>query len=198
LAESDRERWNRRYTERYDSREYSWQPSRWLAEIADALGPPHSEARALDLACGAGRNSVFLAGLGWIVDAWDISDVALSILVYEREDRASRGFPLPIDVREIDLDTAAIPPESYDLVLNMLFLDRRLWPEMAAALRPGGLLVFQTFVEVPGGRESEVSPDHLLQPGELRAAFEALGLETVSYDEAGERGTARLLARRPA
>ena len=59
----------------------------------------------------------------------------------------------------------------------MLFLDRRLWPEMAAALRPGGLLVFETFVDLPGGRTSEVGPEHLLQPGELRAAFEALGLE---------------------
>lgn len=197
MAESDRERWNRRYTERYEAREYSWLPSRWLVEIADALRPPHQGARALDLACGTGRNSVFLAERGWTVDAWDVSDVALSILASEREDRASRGFPLEIDVRDIDLDTASIPPETYDLVLNMLFLDRRLWPEMAAALRPGGLLVFQTFVDMPGGRESEVSPAHLLQPGELRAAFEALGLETVSYDETGERGSARLLARRP-
>jgi tellurite methyltransferase len=198
LAESDRERWNRRYTERYADRSYSRLPSRWLSEIAEDLRPPYPEARALDLACGPGRNSVFLAERGWTVDAWDISDVALSILAYEREDRASRGFALPIDIREVDLDTVTIPAASYDLVLNVLFLDRRLWPEMAGALRPGGLLAFQTFVEVPGGRESEVSPAHLLQPGELRTAFEALGLEAVRYDEAGERGTARLLARRPA
>jgi tellurite methyltransferase len=82
-------------------------------------------------------------------------------------------------------------------VLNMLFLDRRLWPDMAAALRPGGLLAFETFVDLPGGRRSEVSPEHLIQPGELRAVFEALGLETLLYDEDGVRGTARLLARRP-
>ena len=198
MAESDRERWNRRYSERYAERPYSWLPSRWLGEIAEALRPPFAGARALDLACGPGRNSVFLAERGWFVDAWDISDVALSILTYEREGRASRGFPLEIEIREVDLDTVAIPADTYDLVLNVLFLDRRLWPALAAALRPGGLLVFQTFVEVPGGREVEVSPDHLLQPGELRTAFEALGLATVSYDETGERGTARLLARRPA
>jgi SAM-dependent methyltransferase len=198
VADSDRERWNRRYTERYEARDYSWQPSRWLAEIVGSLKPPHPGARALDLACGPGRNAVFLAEHGWTVDAWDVSDVALSILAYEREDRASRGFPLAIEIREIDLDTATIPPDTYDLVLNVLFLDRRLWPGMAAALRPGGLLVFQTFVEVEGGRQSEVSPDHLLQPGELRDGFEGLGLQTLSYDEAGERGTARLLARRPA
>jgi SAM-dependent methyltransferase len=172
-------------------------PSRWLTEIEEALRPPFPGARALDLACGPGRNSVFLAERGWKVDAWDISDVALSILTNERGDRASRGSFLPIDIREIDLDTATIPPDTYDLVLNVLFLDRRLWPEMAAALRPGGLLVFQTFVDVPGGRESEVSADHLLRPGELRTAFEALGLCTQRYDESGERGSARLIARRP-
>ena len=197
MAETDRERWNLRYTDRYAAREYGWTPSGWLVAIEDWLKPPRPEARALDLACGPGRNSVWLAEHGWTVDAWDLSDVALAILVYEREDRASRGFPLPIEVREIDLDNAEIPAETYDLVLNMLFLDRRLWPGLAAALRPGGLLAFETFVDLPGGRGSEVSPEHLLQSGELRTAFEALGLETVLYDEAGPRGTARLLARRP-
>jgi SAM-dependent methyltransferase len=197
VANADRERWNRRYRERYAERPYDFRPSRWLVEIGDSLVPPFAGARALDLACGPGRNAVWLAERGWSVDAWDISETALAILVNERDDRASHGDDLPIKVREIDLDTETIPPETYDLILNMLFLDRRLWPGMAAALRPGGLFVFETFVNLPGGRTSEVSPEHLLQPGELRAAFERLGLETVLYDEDGPRGTARLLARRP-
>ena len=194
---ADQERWNRRYRERYAERAYDFRPSRWLPEIGDRLVPPFAGARALDLACGPGRNTAWLAERGWTVDAWDISDAALMILINEQEDRAAHGSKLPIAVREIDLDTAKIPPATYDLILNMLFLDRRLWPGMAAALRPGGLLVFETFVNLPGGRTSEVSPEHLLQPGELRAAFERLGLETVLYDEDGPRGTARLLARRP-
>ena len=197
MAATDRERWNRRYSERYAERSYDYIPTRWLPEIEDRLAAPRADARALDLACGPGRNAVWLAERGWTVDAWDLSDVALSILVYEREERAARGFSLPIDVREIDLDSAEIPAATYDLILNILFLDRRMWPEMAAALRPGGLLAFETFVNLPGGRTSEVSPEHLLQPGELRAAFEAFGLQTIVYDEDGPRGTARLLARRP-
>jgi len=68
---------------------------------------------------------------------------------------------------------------------------------MAQALRPGGLLAFETFVKHPLGRQSEVSPEHLLQPGELRSAFEALGLDTIKYEEGGLGGTARLLARKP-
>jgi SAM-dependent methyltransferase len=197
VADADRERWNRRYTERYAERAYDFLPSRWLTEIERQLVPPHDEARVLDLACGPGRNAVWLAERGWTVDAWDISDRALSILVAEREERGTHGFPLAIDVCEIDLDQAEIPAATYDLVLNMLFLDRRLWPLMAAALKPGGLLAFETFVDHPLGRTSEVSPEHMLKPGELRAAFEALGLETVLYDEDGPRGTARQLARRP-
>ncbi|MCC7371905.1 MAG: methyltransferase domain-containing protein [Chloroflexi bacterium] len=197
MADTDRERWNRRYADRLEQRDYAFEPSRWLLEIADQLRPPRADARALDLACGGGRNAVWLAERRWTVDAWDLSDVGLAILSREIDERAARGAPVEVYPQQIDLDTATIPEGVYDLVLNILFLDRRLWPQLAASLRPGGLLVFQTFVDAPGGRTSEVSPEHLLQSGEPRAAFEALGLETLSYDEAGERSSARLLARKP-
>lgn len=198
MAESDRERWNLRYAERRRERPMRWQPTRWLPEIAAQLRPPRPGARALDLACGPGRNAVWLAEQGWSVDAWDLSDVALDILRAELRARAARGAPLAVTPRQVDLDAADIPPATYDLIANILFLDRRLWPAMVDALRPGGLLAFETFVNLPGGRQSEVSPEHLLAPGELRAAFEALGLTTLAADEATERGTARVLARRAA
>jgi SAM-dependent methyltransferase len=196
VAEVDRKRWNRRYAERYEARDYAWRPSSWLVEIEPRLLPPGPDARALDLACGGGRNAVWLAERGWIVDAWDLSDVGLAILSRGLEERAARRQPLAVHPRQVDLDDATLPPTSYDLVLNILFLDRRLWPALAASLRPDGLLAFETFVDLAGGRRSEVSPEHLLRPGELRTAFEALGLQTVEYAEDGPRGTARLLARR--
>jgi tellurite methyltransferase len=158
---------------------------------------PAAQGRPRPRYCGGGRNAIWLAERTWAVDAWDLSDVGLAILSRELDARAARGAPLEVYPQQLDLDEAAIPQGVYDLVLNIMFLDRRLWPPLVAALRPGGLLVFQTFVDAPGGRTSEVSPEHLLQPGELRTAFEALGLETVTYDEAGERATARLLARKP-
>jgi tellurite methyltransferase len=195
MAETDRERWNRRYAERYADRPFKWKASGWLVEIEARLTPPRAGARALDLACGPGRNAVWLAERGWTVDAWDLSDVGLAILSRELSERAARGQPLTVHPRQVDLDVAEIAAASYDLVLNMLFLDRRLWPALAGALRPGGLLAFETFVDLSGGRSSEVSPEHLLQPGELRRAFEALGLETILSNEEGLRGTARLLAR---
>jgi len=197
VAEVDRERWNRRYAERYAERDESWQPSRWLVEIEPWLERPFPGARALDLACGPGRHSIWLAERGWHVDAWDISDVALEVLGAEVERRAAMGDPLAVAPRQVDLDTVTIPARVYDLILNVYFLDRRLWPIIAKALLPGGLLASQTFLDVPGARASEVSPAHMLQPGEMRAAFDGLGLHTLLYDETGDPGTARLLARHP-
>lgn len=196
MARADRERWNRRYADRFARQAYEWTPTRWLAELGARLDPPRPGARALDLACGYGRNALWLAERGWQVDAWDLSDVGLNRLRAELAARAQAGRPLAVAPRQVDLDEATLPAEMYDLVLNVLFLDRRLFRDMAAALRPGGLLVFETFVDLPGGRQSEVSPAHLLQPGELRQAFEALGLAIAEYDEDRVRGTARLLARR--
>jgi len=196
VADSDRERWNRRYSDRRAERPMHWGPTRWFPEIQRQLQPPHPDARALDLACGPGRNAVWLAEQGWHVDAWDLSDVALDILREGLKERVADARPLAVHPVQVDLDVAVIPPGTYDLIANILFLDRRLWPQMAAALKPGGLLVFETFVNRPGGRTSEVSPAHLLETGELRAAFEVLGLTVLSYAEDTERGTARLLARR--
>ena len=197
MADEDRERWNRRYRERYEARDYQWEPSRWLAEIEADLMPPSIKARALDLACGGGRNSVWLAQHGWSVDAWDLSDVGLEILGQKLAEHEGDARPLDVRPRQVDLDQMTVPAESYDLIVNVLFLDRRLWPSMAAALLPGGRLLFETFVDVGPGSRPSVSPDHLLAPGELRRAFEALGLETLAFDEEAARGTARLLARRP-
>lgn len=197
MAEQDRARWNRRYRDRYAARPPSWTPSAWLVGIEDHLRPPCSGARALDLACGIGRHALWLAERGWTVDAWDASDVAVEILNAELERRARDGRPLEVTARVIDLDDLLLQATTYDLVANVFFLDRRLWGGIASALKPGGLLAFETFVAVPGGRRSEVSPEHLLQPGELRSAFERLGLEIVAYAEEADRGAASLLARKP-
>jgi SAM-dependent methyltransferase len=197
VADTDRQRWNTRYADRYATRDYRWEPARWLPEIEGALRPPRAGARALDLACGGGRNAVWLAERGWSVDAWDLSDVGLDILRREIDDRHTAGASLDVTPRQVDLARATIPPSTYGLILNMLFLDRRLWPAMAGALVPGGLLAFETFLDVGPGSRPSLRPEHLLQPGELHAAFEAHGLTTMSFDEDRDRATARLLARRP-
>lgn len=189
MSEQDRRRWNERYLAgRYDLR-----PAASLVGLAPRLRPRRG-ARALDLACGAGRNALFLAELGYHVDAWDVADVALAVLRAELDRRAAAGQPLAVTPLQVDLDTAELPAATYDLVLDYYFLDRRLFPAMAATLRPGGLLLCETYVDSARGREHIANPAHLLQRGELPRAFASLDIIEYIEDEAA--GTARILARR--
>jgi len=207
MSEADRVRWNERYAARLLDKQGDLPVPRLVeveALIRPAALPGQSEAagepgytepnglarpvRALDLACGTGRNAIYLAKLGYVVDAWDISDVALDLL--QQAARRS-GVDARIHPRCIDLDEAVLPEATYDLIVDTYFLDRRLFEPMAAALRPGGLLFIETLLATPArpGR-----PDYYLQPGELRTAFR--GLELLRSCESMQEGWAALLARR--
>jgi hypothetical protein len=91
----------------------------------------------------------------------------------------------------VDLDEATLSVEHYDLVVDTYFLDRRLIPAMAAAVKPGGLLFMETLLSTP---QKPGRPDYYLQPGELRAAFP--GLDELFSQEDPEDGWAALLARK--
>jgi SAM-dependent methyltransferase len=150
----------------------------------------NTQARALDLACGAGRNALFLAQLGYQVDAWDISDVAIKLL--EQELAVRSGDDLHVHPRVVDLEAIELPADTYDLILDSHYLDRNLFSPMQRALRPGGLLVLRTFLQPVGGK---YNPAHALEPGELRRVFgELIELE---YAEDAEAEVAYLLAEEP-
>jgi SAM-dependent methyltransferase len=154
--------------------------------------------RALDLACGRGANALWLAERGLDVSAWDFSSNAIQRL---REDAAARG--LHIDARVRDVVAEPPPADGFDLILVSHFLERALCRSIAAALRPGGLLCYQTFGPWVPGAAGPSSPDFRLDSNELLALFKALTI--CSYREAGEladaddplRGQALLVARRP-
>lgn len=98
------------------------------------------EGRALDIACGDGRNSFYLAKLGFKVDAVDIS--------YEKVRRAkeaAKSKGLHINFWVADLSTFPLPINRYDILLNINFLMRELINPIHQALKPGGLLVFHTY-----------------------------------------------------
>jgi tellurite methyltransferase len=122
--------WNARYRsrERIDD-----EPSQLLIDAVAAIAP----GRALDLACGAGRNAIWLTQRGWDVVAVDGAAEAIRLV---RERAAG------IDARVIDLETDAPLPfadASFDLVLILYFLHRPLFAEAIRVLRPGGMLVHQ-------------------------------------------------------
>lgn len=149
------EQWNARYRSR---EQLDDEPSRLLTGAVADLAP----GRALDLACGAGRNAAWLAEHGWDVVAIDGASEAIR-LVRERDAR--------IDARVLDLESdAPLPFEdaSFDLVTILYFLYRPLFAEVQRVLRPGGMLV--TAIRARG-----ISPRFCLSLDELRG--ELAGME---------------------
>jgi SAM-dependent methyltransferase len=143
-----------------------------VAAVVREFAPSAPRGRGLDIACGTGRHSRYMAELGFEVDAVDLSDYALQRM----------GDDPRIRKIEADLEQYRIAPGCYDLIVNCNYLDRRLYGMIAEALRPGGMLIFETFLEADGAEYHQPSnPDFVLKPGELRSAFGAL--ELLRYDE---------------
>jgi len=149
-------------------------PHPLLVQVAELVPP----GRALDLACGAGRNARYLAQLGWQVTAIDSSPAAL---------RQISG----VDAQLADLESPGfrIAPETYDLICDFHYLYRPLFPQIREGLRPGG--TFAAAVHLLGSKTGPGNPSFLLHPGELRAAFS--DWKILYYSETDE---ARLIARR--
>jgi len=122
--------------------------------------------RALDVACGVGQNAIWLAQHGFIVDAVDISSVALA---HARLAATQAG--VTVNLIQADLDEWKPPAEAYDLVIGFRFLNRRLWPRLQTAVRPGGWLLYQTFNLRKLTPDAGCPPEYLLDIGELSHAF---------------------------
>lgn len=185
--EAERARWNRKHAEARPGQ----RPDPFLAEAWEEYVSPLFPAggHALDLAGGAGRHARWLARAGWKVTLADISDVAVA--------RARRGALRPLlRVRRESADQTLAARTRYELVLVFYFLERRLFTPLAAALKPGGLLVYKTFGARRSAREGGPrNPAFRLRPNELLRAFS--GLEILLYRESvGEQATAELVARK--
>jgi SAM-dependent methyltransferase len=181
----DREKWDRKYREGH----FSPEPSRIVREFY--IRAP--KGRALDLACGNGRNACFLAERGFEVDAVDISEVGLRRFVC-RSPAINRICQ--------DLDTFVIRPGRYQLIVNTRFLKRNLFAALPAGLAPGGVLIFETYLMVDAPEAAHrFSPDHLLRDDELRHAFPTLQIidyrEISSPSQDAPDRTASLIALRP-
>jgi SAM-dependent methyltransferase len=131
---------------------------------------------ALDLAAGRGRHARYLAGLGFRVEAVDISEVGLSGMARQPNIAALCA----------DLERFEIPAGRYSLILDIRYLQRRLFPQMASGLIPGGMLIVETFLEAPGGAtDCRFRPDYLLKENELLREFNSLRI--LYYREAETR-----------
>jgi len=176
MSFADQAHWDQRYT----IINTSPHPARVLTDNQHLLP---NRGQALDLACGLGGNALWLAERGLSVEAWDCSAVALDKL-----QKSATQRNLNITTRTVDLDEELLPQAAFDLIVVSGFLSRTLCPSISAALKPGGLLAYQTYTRervdtFPAGPKN---PDYLLAPGELLKLFPTLA--PCVYREEGDLG----------
>jgi 2-polyprenyl-3-methyl-5-hydroxy-6-metoxy-1,4-benzoquinol methylase len=167
-------------------------PSAFLAAHLGSL----PRGSALDVACGEGRHALYLARHGWRVDAIDFARSALV-----RLQATARREQLTVHAVQADLEQYPLPHRRYDVVVNVRYLQRSLFDPLKAALRRGGMIVFETFLRDQQKIGHPKNPAYLLERGELRtrfADFQILSYEEGQWDEEGGPAfLARMLARRP-
>ena len=154
MAQEDKQRWD----EKHAKNSMPHEPIKLITEYAHLA----TGKMALDIACGNGRHSKYLASLGFEVDALDISSVAIAQLQDEKN----------IHAIEVDFDTYTLAKEKYDLIVCTYFLERRLFPQMIAALKPNGILLIETFVHHAQNERTPSNPAFRLNEGELEAYFD--------------------------
>ena len=188
-------KWNARYAAAGEAHEAGPLP---LVTAAVAGIRP---GRALDLACGTGRNALWLAAQGWQVAAVEGASVALDLLLTRarRAGCSDRIAPYVADL-EADPPDFSIAEAAYDLVVDSFFLHRPLLPAIRNGVRPGGLLV--AAFHIPGGAGAR-GHGYVLEPGELAEMVTDWGwvvLHSAERESAADEdhglGVAEIVARR--
>jgi 2-polyprenyl-3-methyl-5-hydroxy-6-metoxy-1,4-benzoquinol methylase len=136
-------------------------PAAWLVKNRARL--PRS-GRALDVACGRGRNALWLARQGFETTAIDRDAAIVAAL-----EAGARRDGLLLTALAMDLEggDVSLGDEAYDVIVVVHYLHRPLFPALRAALRPGGVLVYETFTVAQAARGRPTNPAFLLEPGEL-------------------------------
>jgi len=190
MEDNARVEWDRRYSE---GSHRSLTPDPFLlSAYEDFVAPTFPKpGLALDLAGGVGRHALFLAERGWDVTLMDISKTGLAEARQQAEQRKLR-----ITFEQRDLTDGLLPATAFDLILVFFYLERSLFPQIAAALKPGGILLYKTYtreqLRLGGG---PTHPMHLLESNELLRAF--AGLRILHYHESiRDKAVAELVARR--
>ena len=171
VTEADREKWDQCYAGgAYEPRTY---PSPFLVERLPEL----PRGRALDLACGAGRNALCLAEAGYEVEAMDISEVAI-----ERARAGARERGLEVDWRVDDLDGFEPPPGRFDLITVIRYTNREMMERLPGALTEGGILLVEHHFRTPASVGGPTTREFRLAPNELIDIFHGR-LRVLFYDE---------------
>lgn len=180
VSRADREKWEQRYREgAYLTRKH---PSALLEQWLPRLEITEAQPRAIDVACGRGRNAIYLARHGWRVDAVDISQLALDALA----ETAMTG-DLSITCNRADLDgTVSLPaglfsPGRYDLAIMVRYMNLPLIETLKDTLKPGGYLIVEEHMDAEAEVIGPQDRQYRVRPGALRDT--AGGLDIIEYQE---------------
>ncbi|MGQ3685754.1 MAG: class I SAM-dependent methyltransferase [Candidatus Loosdrechtia sp.] len=170
--EQDRLFWNERYN--VETYVYQKEPADFLREHVDIL----PKGKALDIAMGEGRNAVFLAKNGFEVEGCDISEVAISKAYKLAEENG-----VTIHAFTADLETYKLPENTYDVIICFYYLQRDLIPQIKNALKPGGVVVYETYTleNLEHGFGGPKNREYLLGQNELLRFF--IDFQVIFYRE---------------
>jgi len=168
-----------KWDEAYKGADFSVAKPAQVLEDNAYLLPASGEA--LDLACGRAGNSQFLAKRNFAVDAIDISPVVLGGL---RKFVKQQGLNISCELRDIERE--GLGNKRYDVIVVSYFLNRQLFPQINSALKPGGLLFYQTWSREKVDESGPSNPAFRLEAGELLELCSPLKI--VCYRENGDLG----------
>jgi len=174
MSKQDQVKWDKKFSEKKELLKPR-EASAYLQKL-ELIG---KDKIALDLACGAGRHTIYLAKQDFKVYALDISQVALDTVdaLAEKE-----GVSEKVHTAHSDLDEFAPEMEIYDFIIMSNFLDRELIKRACVGLKKDGLFMIETYMDDASNEKKDSNPDFLLQKGELKTLFNE-DYEVVAYDE---------------
>jgi SAM-dependent methyltransferase len=183
--------WNDRYRLRLRVREdFASEPVALVVRFAKTL----KRGRALDLACGTGRNAVWLAQQGWNVTAIDGAPAAIESLNLRAQEN---GVKVNAQVADLEAGEFQIRPGAWDLICICYYLQRDLFEPAKHGLAPGGVLISVVHLS----ENNEPATEHRLLPGQLIEYFRDMEIlhsfEGLPDDPAHRRAVAEIVARKP-
>lgn len=185
-AEQDKIRWDKKYaTEKYL---FGQEAIPFLQNHVGLL----PKGQVLDLAIGEGRNGIFLATQGFDVTGVDISEEGL-----KKAQALAAKHGVTITTVVADLETYKIPANTFDVIICTYYLQRDLFPRIAAALKPGGMALIETYTMDHLQYRPRFNKAYLLEPNELLTMLP--GLRVLRYQEVdtGQAAYASILAQKP-
>ena len=182
----DKDRWNEKYAT--DGYIFGKEPIPFLKQHVDLL----PKGKALDIAMGEGRNGVFLATQGFQVTGIDISQAGL-----QKARTLAAAHNVSIETRMVDLEGMTLEQNAYEVIVMSYYMQRDLFPQIKAALKPGGMAVVETYNVGHLKYRPTFTRQYLLETNELLHHFkDCTIIRYQAYDD-GEESYSSIIVQKP-